>query len=149
MDAKAYKGWPGLVFNSCAHHGPAPWRGERYAIVFYNGCNTDYLPDESIEELLANGFRPWGQWGAPYTTGIRSYTSEYTAVNLSVYGRIYTGSIRLTVCTESCMLCPFFRWATGPHMPGTCFCSNYSYNYVYECPSEGEGALFGEYSRIL
>ena len=42
VDAKAYKGWPGVVFNSKAHHGPARWRGERYAIVFYNGCNTDY-----------------------------------------------------------------------------------------------------------
>ena len=60
LDAKAYKGWPGVVFNSKAHHGPARWRGERYAIVFYNGCNTDYLPDESVDELLAYGFRPWG-----------------------------------------------------------------------------------------
>ena len=60
VDAKAYKGWPGLGTNSKAYHGPAPWRGGRYAIVFYNGCNTDYLPDEYIEELLANGFRPWG-----------------------------------------------------------------------------------------
>ena len=24
VDAKAYKGWPGVVFNSKAHHGPAP-----------------------------------------------------------------------------------------------------------------------------
>ena len=60
VDAKAYKGWPGVLFNSKADHGPAPWRGERYAIVFYNGCNTDYLPDESVDELLAYGFRPWG-----------------------------------------------------------------------------------------
>ena len=60
MDAKAYKGWSGMRFKSKAYHEPAPWRGERYAIVFYNGCNTDYLPDESIEELLPHGFRPWG-----------------------------------------------------------------------------------------
>ena len=62
VDAKAYKGWPGVVFNSKAHHGPGRWRGERYTIVFYNGCNTDYLPDESVDELLAYGFRPWGHW---------------------------------------------------------------------------------------
>ena len=60
VDAKAYKGWPGPVFNYNACHGPAPWRGKRSAIVFHNGCNTDYLLDESIEELLAYGFRPWG-----------------------------------------------------------------------------------------
>ena len=87
-------------------------------------------------------------------------TSEYRI--LLVYGRIpvsirpYTRSIRRTVCAESCMLCPCcmrlcarFHWATGPHMVGKCFCSNYSNHYVCECPSEGEGALFGEYSRIL
>ena len=27
VDANAYKGSPGLVFNSKAHHGPAPWGG--------------------------------------------------------------------------------------------------------------------------
>ena len=75
VDAKAYKRWPGLVFDSKAYQGPAPWSGERYAIVFYNGCNTVYFSDKSIEELLADGFRPWGHWGAPYTTGIRPYTS--------------------------------------------------------------------------
>ena len=60
--------------------------------------------------------------------------------------RPYTGSIRLNDCAESRMLCPFcmrffawFHWATGPHMPLTCFCSNSSYDYVYECPSKGVG----------
>ena len=60
VDAKAYKGWPGLVFTSKAQHGRAPWGGERYVIVSYNGCNTDYIHDESFEELLAYGFHPWG-----------------------------------------------------------------------------------------
>ena len=27
VDANAYKGWPGLIFNSCAYRGPAPWGG--------------------------------------------------------------------------------------------------------------------------
>ena len=26
-DAKAYKGWPGLILNSSNHHGPTPWGG--------------------------------------------------------------------------------------------------------------------------
>ena len=60
VDAKAYKGWPAVVLNSKAHHGPARWRRERYAIVFHNGCNTDYLPNQSVDELLAYGFRRWG-----------------------------------------------------------------------------------------
>ena len=84
MDAKAYKAWPGLGFNSCAYHGPAPWRGGRYAIVFDNGCNTHYLRDASMEELLAYGFRPWGQQGAPCTTSTRLNTSEYAAIYVRI-----------------------------------------------------------------
>ena len=34
--------------------------GKCYGFVFYNGCNTDFLPGASIAELLADGFRPWG-----------------------------------------------------------------------------------------
>ena len=87
---------------------------------------------------------------------------QYTAVYLRVYGRIpgsirpYTRSIRRKICAESYMLCACcmrlcarFHWATGPHMPGTSLHSNYCKQYVCKCPSEGEGALFGEHSRFL
>ena len=66
---------------------PHGWRRLGYPIVFYNGCNTDYIPDESIEELLPYSVLSWGHWGAPYTTGLQPYTSEYTAVYMSICGR--------------------------------------------------------------
>ena len=77
MDAKAYKGWPGVVFNSEAHHGPAPWRGERYAIVFYNGCNTDYLPDVVLGATSEHRILLVYSRIPP---SIRPYTWKYTAV---------------------------------------------------------------------
>ena len=75
VDAKAYKGWPGVVFNSKAHHGPARWRGERYAIVFYN-CRGATQITSPMSLLMS-------YWPMAFVLGA---TSEHRI--LPVYGRI-------------------------------------------------------------
>ena len=126
VDAKAYNALPGLAFNSCAYHGPAHGGGS--ALPLFSTVVATQIT--SLMNLLKS------YWPMAFVPGA---TREHRI--LLVYGRIppgirpYTGSMRLPVCIECCMLCPCcmrlcarFRWATGPHMPGTCFCSNYSYN---------------------
>ena len=81
VDAKAYKGWPGVVFNSKAQYGPAPWRGERYAIVFYNGCNSllmSYWPMAFVLRATSE-HRILPVYGR-IPPSIRLYTWKYTAV---------------------------------------------------------------------
>ena len=59
VDAKASKRWPGLACKCSAYHWLAPPGGGGYPI-FYNGCTTYYISDESIEELFAYGCPFWG-----------------------------------------------------------------------------------------
>ena len=80
--ARAMPGWPRVIFNPRAYHGPGPWRGTRCAVVFCTGTLVDYLPKEAVEELRSLGFH------LPYTGGIRPYSPQHTAIYLQVYGRI-------------------------------------------------------------
>ena len=58
IQAKAMAGWPGVIFNSSAFHGPAPWKGERCAIVYYTGAYVHCLQPREVRELISLGFRP-------------------------------------------------------------------------------------------
>ena len=84
VDAKAYKGWPGLVFNSFAYHGHAPWGGGGAMPFFFATMVGTQIT--SLMNLLKS------YWPTAFVLGA---TREHCI--LLVYGRT-PPSIRLYTC---------------------------------------------------
>ena len=57
LDCRPSEPWYGVVFCSGALHMPAPWRGERYALVFFTQVGFGKVSWEDLVLLRSLGFR--------------------------------------------------------------------------------------------